>query len=65
MWEIEPNNREEYDRYDYFLIWGGGEDENGRRMEILINPLVPFVPHSPVDFDDSGYTSRDDSNVEA
>jgi hypothetical protein len=46
MWEIEPNNEEEYDRYDYFPVWTGGENGNSGDTEVLSNPLQPFIPQT-------------------
>lgn len=57
MWDIEADNGEEYDQYDYFPVWRG-EEEDGRRTHVLSYPLLPFIPHVPVHFDDDcGYNS--------
>src|SRR5438046_692643 len=45
LWFLEPDcGSEYYDRYDYFPIWRGGNDENGKDTLVLANPLLPFTP---------------------
>jgi hypothetical protein len=64
MWVMELDNGEEYDHYDYFPVWKGGVDENGRKSHVLSYPLLPFVPHVSMDFgEDSGCNSEDASDI--
>jgi hypothetical protein len=60
MWFLEPDNGEEYDSYDYFPVWSGGVDENGRRTEVLVNPVLPFIPPSELRWRFGLYFSLED-----
>lgn len=47
MWFSEPDNGQEYDRAHYFPDWRGEVGEDGQRRFVLVDPLRPFIPHSP------------------